>query len=234
MVKKFSNILAFGDSHVAGCELTDIAGLNAYLEGRISLEEADWPGKQLAFPQIVAEHLDIPCHNFAMTGGSNDRSIRRLCTAAKEFPNSLVLFCYTCTDRTEFYYPDEGTYLGRDNFKFMQVGMQWTGGIEHFIKRSPMTHPINKTFVKEILRPYNNLEQMMFLAETICMRYNCEIMHIPLFPEDLPEGVKCLDFDGYGNYLSWAEAKKFKKLPHLHYDLIAHKAFADLIIKELE
>lgn len=232
-MKKYNSVLAFGDSHVAGCELTNGQELSQYLNGDITIEQADAPGKKLAFPQLVAQELGVPCYNFAITGGSNDRSIRLLAKALQVHSNSLILFGYTCTDRKEFYYPDNGNYLGRDKDKFIQVGMQWQGMIDSVVKNSTMTHPINDMFVEKILRPYNNLKELMFYVDAICTIYALDFVHLPLFPENYLAVNKLFDFEGYGCYTKWCEANQFKQLPFLHYDQDAHKALAKLIVKGL-
>jgi len=232
-MRKFSCVLAFGDSHVAGCELSSMTGLDQYLNGQVTIEEADASGKLFSFPKIVAEKLNIPCYNYAMTGGSNSRSLRLLTQAVQEHPNALVLFGYTCTDRTEFYYPDHGLYLGRDKDNFIQVGMQWQGMIDSFVKSSPMKHPINDLYIKNILRPYNNLKEIMFCVDNICTGYALDFIHIPLFPDDIPDVENLMNFQEYGNYIDWCEGNKFKRLQFLHYDIEAHQKLAELIIKDL-
>lgn len=229
-MKDYTAILAFGDSHVAGCELSDLSELYKYLKGSISLEDADAPGKLLAFPQRIANQLNIPCYNYSMSGGSNDRSLRLLITAIQEHPNSLVLFGYTSTDRTEFYYPREGYFLGRDNTNFIQVGMQWYGGISKLIKNTKIQNPVNDIFVNNLLYPYNNLKELMFIVNAIC---GDNIIHLPLFPEQIPAIDNVFDFEGYGNYSDWCKAKEFKQLPLLHYGQEAHDKLAELIIQEL-
>lgn len=228
-MKHFQSILAFGDSNVAGCELSDHYTFEDYTSGKISLEEADTPGKKLSFPQLVADELKIPCYNYAMTGGSNARSLRLLVKALKEHSNSLVLFGYTCTDRSEFYYPDKGEFLGRDNDNFIQVGMQWRGKVQN-----KMNHPINDIFVDKILRPYNNLEDLMFIVDSLCSIYALDFLHLPLFPEELPDIKKLFSFEGHKNYQDWCDHKKFKRLPFYHYDQNAHRELARLILKELK
>ena len=227
-MKHFQSVLAFGDSHVAGCELSNKYSFEDYSSGRITLEEADAPGKELAFPQIVADHLKIPCYNYAMTGGSNSRSIRLLVNALQEHPNSLVLFGYTCTDRTEFYYPDKGNFLGRDRDNFIQVGMQWLGKVQ-----GKMKHPINDFYVDELLRPYNNLPELMFIVDNLCTGWASDFLHIPLFPEGVPNVENLFDFQGHGNYLDWCKAQEFKQLPFYHYGQEAHNELARLIIETI-
>lgn len=233
MVKKFNSVLAFGDSHVAGCELAEGADLDHYLSGKISIHDADLPGKALAFPKIVADQLNVPCYNFAMTGGSNERSLRLLVSEIEKHPNSLVLFGYTCTDRKEFYYPDSGLFLGKDQDNFIQTGVQWKGVIESLVDKSKMTHPINNLVVDNLLRPYNNLRQTMFLVDCVCTLYALDFLHIPLFPEDIEDFPNLLNFEGHKDYITWCKEKQFKQLPFLHYDIEAHKELAKLIIKTI-
>lgn len=228
MVKKFNSVLAFGDSHVAGCELSNQYTFEDYTRGKITIEQADDSGKKSAFPQVVANKLNIPCYNYAMTGGSNARSLRLLIKALQEHPNSLVLFGYTCTDRTEFYYPDTGNFLGRDKDKFIQVGMQWKGKID-----GAMAHPINDLFVNEILRSYNNLNELMFIVDNLCTGWATDFLHLPLFPEIIPKVDNVFKFEGRGNYVDWCEFKMYKKLPFYHYDQEAHNNLARLILEEL-
>ncbi len=228
-MKYFQSVLAFGDSHVAGCELSNDITLDDYTSGKVSIEEADAPGKRLAFPQIVADALNIPCYNYAMSGGSNDRSLRLLIKAVQEHPNSLVLFGYTCTDRTEFYYPDEGNFLGRDKDNYIQVGLQWEGRI----KQAGMKHPINDLFIKNILRPCNNLNELMFIVDNICTMYAKDFYHLPLVSEKIAPVDNLFDFEGYGSYVRWCIEKKFKQLPYLHYDQQAHDSLAKLLLKDL-
>jgi hypothetical protein len=225
MIRKFKSILAFGDSHIAGCELSHKLSITDCLKNNISIEEADEPGKQLAFPKIVADALGIPCYNYAMTGGSNARSLRLLVKALQEHPDSLVLFGYTCTDRSEFYYPDPGKFLGRDKDNFIQVGVQWDiVGIKH---------AINDLFVKHIVRFYNDLEEVMFYAQCASDSYNSQIIHLPLFLERVPKVDNVFNYEGYENYITWCQAKGFKQMPYYHYERAAHEALAELILAEL-
>ena len=227
-MKYFRSVLAFGDSHVAGCELSNEHTFEDYTSGRITIEQADDSGKKLAFPQLVANELKVPCYNYAMTGGSNARSLRLLIKALQEHPNSLVLFGYTCTDRTEFYYPDKGNFLGRDKDNYIQVGMQWKGKVE-----GTMPNPINDLYVDEILRPHNNLNELMFIVDNLCTGWATGLLHIPLFPEGLPDVEDLLDFEGHDNYLDWCKAKGFTQLPFYHYGQEAHTALAQLIINTI-
>lgn len=229
----FQSVLAFGDSHVAGCELSNTYSLDQYLSGKITLEQADLQGKNFAFPQLVADALGVPCYNYALTGGSNTRSIRKLIQAVKDHPDSLVLFGYTCTDRYEFYYPSDGNFLGRDDDNYIQVGMQWQGSIQTMLKYDSIKHPINDIFIKKFLYEKNNLDDLMFCVDSISSKHSKKFFHIPLFPENYTTIYNVINFENCKNYVSWCEANKFSKLPFLHYGHDAHIALAKLILKEI-
>jgi hypothetical protein len=221
-MKHFQSVLAFGDSHVAGCELDNKYNLEDYISGRITIEQADAPGKELAFPKIVADQLEIPCYNYAMSGGSNARSLRLLIQAVQAHPNSLVLFGYTSTDRSEIYYPPGG--LGCDQDNFLQLGVQWEG---------VFTSPVNDFYIKN-LYSRNNLEDLMFCVDNICNGYALDYIHLPLFSEQIPIVDNVFKFEGNDNYLDWCKAKRFIQLQHYHYGRDAHNALAELILREIK
>jgi hypothetical protein len=74
----------------------------------------------------------------------------------------------------------------------------------------------------------------MFYSSCACEKYNSKIIHLPLFLEETPEIENIFDYEGYANYVSWCEAKGFKRLPYHHYDIEAHKELAQLILNSLE
>ena len=222
---KFNSILAFGDSTPSGCELAH--GLEKYrsrdyMTGKVSIEELDAPGKLLAFPQIVADHFGVPCHNYAMSGGSNTRSLRLITQAVQEHPDSVVLFGYGPTNRTEFYRPEGG--LGCDKDKFFQTG--------------PNNYDlhVNREFL-EIVKPHNNLKEIMFCVDAICKLYTKDYLHITLFTEDNPDEVpdfgNSIDWENpRRNAEIWAKSKNYSKLV-FHYGLDFHQALAKRIIDSL-
>jgi len=234
-MEQFSSVLAFGDSNVAGCELGDLSQvmMDNYFQCKITMEEMDEYWKKFAFPQIVADKLNIPCYNYSLSGGSNERSLRLLTTAIQQHPNSLVLFGYTSTDRTEFYYPEHGSFYGRDKDNFLQVGMQWEHGIQAFTK---MTHPINSLFVDKFLYPYNNLDQIIYIVNALCKVNNTRVINLPLFPwfhETISTLDNVFDFEGHGNYMDWGVNNNFKPTARQHFKQDAHNKLAELIIKQL-
>jgi len=219
------SVLAFGDSTPAGCELAgplEQFRTRAYLTGKKTIEELDAPGKLLTFPQKVADYLNVPCYNYAMSGGSNDRSLRLLVEAVQEHPDSLVLFSWGRYDLTELYCPDGG--IGCDKDKYFQAG---TNNFES---------EVNRTFV-EIYQPRNNLKQLMFCVDAICQLHAADFLQIPLYlkstePSFVPTGDSVLTFGNYKNAEEWAIEKKCTKL-EIHYGEDFHVELANLIIQKL-
>jgi hypothetical protein len=231
---KFRSILAFGDSNVAGCEAVPELEVHyrKVAQGQLTIQAADDHSKRFSFANQLAEKLGIPCYNFAMSGGSNSRSLRILTREILNYPDSLVLFGYTCTDRKEFYYPDPGFFYARDNDNFMQTGIQWERHDAEFNKVA--RHPINKLFVDKISRPYNDLREVMFCVDSICRLYARGLIHIPLFAEKIPREFKNIfDFEGLANYYDWGESKGYVFTDRFHFDYRAHDALADLLMKYL-
>ena len=220
---------------------------------------ASMPGvERLSIDEAVkacahAAALGIPCFNYAMSGGSNDRSIRLLSEALLDHPNSLVLFCYTSPERGEFYYPDKGNFLGRDENNYLQVGIQWYGQINKVaVDEYNCVNPINDIFVEKILR-INHTENsrvynMMQYVELTCEKYALDYRHILLYPNlitytksktwDSLDRTKILTLagftnEGYGCYFEWLDRHNFKKAPFDHFKEDAHAAIANKILETL-
>ena len=245
---KYKSVIAFGDSHVAGCELVSGSHVKDYLSGKISLEDMDNVTKPFAFPEYVASHLGVPCYNYAMSGGSNERSLRLLPTALAQHPDSLVLFGHIAQNRREFYYNDPGKFLGRGQDDYIQVGIQWYNtDVESIAGKNSVTHPINSVFVEDMLRwkqgDHTGILNAMFYAEQACGN----IVHVFLF-KDLYDQTNPINLlldksnilkfntaatDGYGHYQEWAEHHNYEKLPIGHYGQRAHDHLGKLILEHL-
>jgi hypothetical protein len=253
-MKNFESVIAFGDSHTSGCELIeDDAIVEQVLSGKIGIDFAEDDTKKLAFPQLVADQLNIPCYNFAMSGGSNDRSFRLLPKIVSENPNSLVLFCYTAIERFEFYYPDEGYFIGRDATDYQQVGLQWYSNFfDPLGKPCKFMNPINQLYVENFMRvnekENSRIMNMMVYTQSLCNSHALDLKHIFLCPDliryenystwNLVDKTKILSFGGhsncgYGSYLEWCENQNYKKLTFGHYDKQAHIELATKILETL-
>lgn len=254
MSKKFKSVLVFGDSHFAGCELTPEEKLfEDYVMGRITIEEAEVRSKALAFPAIIAEKLDIPVYNFAMSGGSNDRGLRLLPEKVIEYPDSLILFGWTNTDRAEFYYPEHDVVLGRDKDLYAQVGMQWYDWpLNDTTAKYKIKSPINNLFVEELLfidpKDDTKVVNQMLYVDLLCKKYCLDYRHIftkwnvltgkhaTVF--DLVDKTKILNCQmkhnlGYGCYEDWCKDRGHAMLELGHFDRKAHEDFAEFLFKDL-
>jgi len=219
----FNSVLAFGDSSVTGCELfhpIEKFYSREYMTGQVTLAELDAPGKLMSFPQMVADHFNVPCYNYGMTGSSNNRSLRLLTQAVQDHPNSLVLFAYGPTNRTEFYHPEGG--LGCDEDNFFQTGP------------NNFDLHINRQFL-EIVHPYNNLKEIMTCVDAICRLHAKDFLHLHLFTIDNEDEVPIMPkmFDWKNprqNAEIWGMERGFPK-HKFHYGVEYHRQFADEIIE---
>ena len=225
-MKKIKSVLAFGDSTPAGCELAgplEQFRTRAYLTGKKTIEELDAPGKLKTFPQKVADYLNVPCYNYAMSGGSNDRSLRLLVKAVQEHPDSLVLFSWGRPDLTELYCAEGGIGCDKDNF--------FQAGTDNFDSE------LNKKWV-DIYQYYNHLDEQSFCVDAICKLHSADFLQIPLYlkrtqPDYVPSNNNWLMFGRHTNAEDWAIEKQCTRL-EIHYGEDFHVALADLIIQTLK
>lgn len=231
-MKNYKSVLAFGDSHVAGCELLGDDLVNDYIKGSITLEYMDNQTKSFSFPKLVADSFNIPCYNYALSGGSNERSLRILPKALTDHPDSLVLFFYTEPHRKELYYPDRGNFYARDNTNYIQLGIQWSG---NQYKNNLKHHPINEHFIEHMLRINDTgVENALFYVDQACKNLSLNYFHIFGF-SDIYNSIQHVDtskiiFEDFG---TWCMSQGHERLPLGHFNQEAHIAFSKLILSKL-
>lgn len=233
----YKQILAFGDSVVFGDELTEF--YNPAVQNT------------LAFPGIVGQELGVPVINCAMIGGSNVRSLRLLPEMLLSYPDSLVLFCYTSFDRSEFYLPTAGKDIPNDRFH-VPLGINFTGvdtGQEHCtyndIYLKYFCHPVHEKFN---WREYNAL----FTVQTFCEQYAADYRQIFLygdmiFKHSLEQSIilehidqeKIIQFGNFhdniskGSVYSWLYQQNANFCSGGHPDQQAHQLIAKHILDQL-
>jgi len=236
-MQQFESIIAFGDSNVAAAEAVPELKqhYDAWVRGKLTVHDVDALSKPYSFANCLADRMGIKCYNFAMSGASNNRSLRLLTQHIRHYPRSLVLFGYTSTDRKEFYYPDPGVFYARDSDNFIQTGMQWRHTRIHLndliISPTPLPeHPINELVMEKILRSYDNLPEIMCCVDAICHRYGSSVIHLPLMPQQIPTGFDhVFDFEGQGNWIEWGQFRKFVPTVRWHFDHTAHAELSQLL-----
>ncbi len=231
---KYNSILAFGDSFIAGCELggKDMSYYTPLLEkGEIIYRELDVLTKPYSFPNLLAQKLNIPCYNYGMTAGCNERSLRILTNVIESHPNSLVLFGYTKYTRKEFYYPLRNHELLKDEDGFVQVG----AGAEQSTKKTNDINFLHEIYVKNFLHPYNNLNQISLCVESLCKYFSQRVLHLPIFAEKSDKLNVPIEFN-FENKFSfelWCIFKRYKRLTGGHFEEQAHIDLAELLYKFL-
>jgi len=243
-MKNYSCILAFGDSLLAGAELDGKFSEYMHLIGmnKMSIKQMDNLTKHLAFPQLLANQLNIPCHNFAMSGGSNERSLRLLIKHIQNYENPLILFGYTAHIRKEYYYPPSNNSLIKDEDSFAQVGSIvsfWHGQENGKAIRSH--NNLNSLYLKHFLHEYDNLTEIAMCVEGIVKYFSHDVIHLPLMKfksiSDLSKRLPhmCVyDFEGKKSFESWYSLKGFKILEFGHPDQKAHVELSEKLYKYLD
>jgi len=238
----YKNVLAFGDSTTAGCELANT----------VNWEET----KKLSFPNQLADMLGVPCYNYSWPGGSNDRSLRLLPEALLSYPDSLVLFTYTSFDRTEFFTKDPTLPQSADGYS--GLGTCWLK-----VQSSKFHQALNNTYLKDFYTdtdPYNRYKvyNMMLMVQLLCKSYAKNFVHIflynrlllsPVYQESVykeldTKHIHQFDFaqenvhwdsnnEGYGSLNYWARMKKYPFCPGGHIGQLAHDNFAKRLYNTL-
>ena len=223
-MKQFKSVLAFGDSHTTGLELSGQKYLKQYFKNTISHKELDDITRHLAFPQHVADMLSVPCYNFGMSGCSNARNIRKLVKEIRKYPDSLVLFGWTTPTNTELYYPIDGGFVAHDEDMYLQLGTHWD--------TVPSTHNKNP-FAGHMHFPDDcSIDDDLFIVEQICNNYALDYRHIlsisAVTYKKEYESTKVMP----GNFHNWCE-ERHKRLKWGHFPVEAHKDYAKLIVDSL-
>ena len=215
----FDCVIALGASHIAGFGISNYVNTGLkYMQGEITLEEMDESNKHLAYPALVANHFNIPCYNYAMSGSSNDRTLRLLPQLLLNHPNSLVLIAWAPVDRNEFYIPNEGKFIGRDKDKYLQVGVQFSVEDDDWSRKGhpdelrpefeAMDKRINKFFVENLMyidSSNTKICNQLFYADQACKNFAKDFRHIydsQIFENNtIPEKYKnSLDFKKVLNF----------------------------------
>jgi hypothetical protein len=214
----YDSILVFGDSHLDGLEL-DVSP--------VARKEKTWPA-------IVGKRLGIAVHNFALRGGSNDRSLRMLPSKLLQFRNSLVIYGITHFNRQEIFQKGKG---------YVPVGVCWTQNdlYEH--------RDVNDHFMSYMLP--NTLDEMednnlrvlnhLLQVQALCKCYAADHMLMPLFNLELIEGKQqqllvaienLYQFPNSTSWMNWCNRNDFPR-GSMHYLQPAHDAFAEIIYEEI-
>lgn len=233
----YDYVIAFGGSHVAGCEL--ITGSN------------DWDEtKKLSFPNTLANKLNVPCINVSWPGGSNDRSLRLLPELLLSHKNSLVLFGHTIYDRTEFFTLDNSLPQNQED-GYYALGIGWAQ-----VKTNARHQYLNKLYYTEFYEDpsnynryklYNTILSVQLICDKFAKNYmqffqDDSILLSPVYQKDVYEAIdksKIHQFDfandniswennneGFGSLVHWAKMKNYEFCTGGHIGQEAHNNFA--------
>ena len=236
---KIQSVIAFGDSTTAGCELID--GSEEWAET-----------KKLSFANTLAAKMSVPCFNYSWPGGSNDRSLRLLPEKILQHPNSLVLFCYTNFDRSEFFMSKKNSKLNDPDSgdQYSPVGINWL-----HVETDKEHYQLNTLYLKNCYSSrigYNNYKEYnsLLTVQLFCEKFASCYLQIFLYPNlifspdfqstvfDAIDKAHIYQFDtandfpwrtnneGFGNLQDWAKWHNYQMCPGGHIGQEAHDKFA--------
>jgi hypothetical protein len=221
---KIENIIVFGDSNLAGCELHPNGTPEDY-------PPATWP-------HILGKKVNIPVHTYAKSGCSNDRSFRLLTEALLTHNKSYVIYGLIDWSRSEIFKKDIG---------YVPVGLCWTRttGLD------PIHKKVNDFYLENILINKDNEQKdnnysilnHLIAVQSICKLHAVDYCIFPLGIKvlslvknkqteilNLLDKGKIFSFHPdleYNNWIHWASSKNFP-MGKNHFLHKSHETFADL------
>ncbi|CAB4133679.1 hypothetical protein UFOVP257_401 [uncultured Caudovirales phage] len=264
---KYDYVLSFGDSTVAGTELI-FQQTPTFLKERLlplkhnldirkdaDIQEDQLKEKELSFSNTLAKKFGIPCINFAIPAGSNDRNLRLLPEALLKYPNSLVLFNYSYADRSELFMPDSPAFFHTDSDDYIQLTPSFING-PSFDIGSKKYQELIKTWITDFYNIPDNYNRfktynMLLTVELLCKHYAKNFTQIFLYDRillepnfqketystidknyifkfDIPD-IPSLQNKNFGSLQRWAETNKYPTCAGGHIGQKAHDEFANLL-----
>lgn len=238
-------ILAFGDSHIAGFETVP------WDRRKCNIEEHQKETKTFSFPNLIANHFNVPCYNYSMVGSSNDRTLRLLPEKILLHKNPFVIIGHSEYFRTEIFNLHGTGHKDSDNFLQMGVGTV-----------DAKSNVANKWIeVCDDWRGYNNYKQInsIFYIDQICKKFAKNYLQMFLFDGYVPTEFqtsgnyraqleilaecdleKIFKFKqtkysnlGFGNIVDWGQESALS-MPNKHLSIEGHQVLAKDIVEKIK
>ena len=173
-------------------------------------------GKNKSYPCLIAEQLGYSHINLAVPGGSNDAVFRILIDNINNITiNDIVIACWTGLNRTEVY--DYET-------KVWQT-INLTSNTNSYHKHWLVNHG------EEKFGQLNKIKNILAL-NTLCQRKTIKVINVDSFWPIWDIQIQDL-FAIEDNFWDWSLSNNFSKTNNGHFDLDAHRAFANHILRNI-
>lgn len=173
-------------------------------------------GKNKSYPCLIAKQLGHSHVNLAVPGGSNDAIFRILVDNIKKISkNDMVIACWTGLDRTEVY---------NHNIKSWQPVNSSTSKIVYH--KYWLTNHGDEKFGQ-----LNKVKNILAL-NSLCQRQQIKVINVDSFWPVWDVEIQDL-FLVKENFLDWSLLNNFTQTKNGHFDLDAHQAFADHILRNI-
>lgn len=173
-------------------------------------------GIQNSYPCLLAKSLGYNSINYAIPGGSNDAMFRLLIENINKITTKdIVIACWSGLNRTEIYNSQKKSW--------QIINMSTSANDYH--KAWQVNHG------EEKFGQLNKIKNILAL-NSLCQRQQIKVINIDSFWPVWDVEIQDL-FTVKENFWDYSLAKKFTKTDQGHFDLEAHKDFADYILRNI-
>ena len=173
-------------------------------------------GQNNSYPCLIAKLLGYSHINLAVTGGSNDAMFRILVdNISKIRADDIVIACWTGLNRTEVHDKKTKTW--------QIINLVTSTNVYH--KHWLVNHG------EEKFGQLNKIKNILAL-NTLCQRKKIKVINVDSFWPVWDIEIQDL-FAVKDNFWDWSLANNFPKTTNGHFDLDAHRAFANHILRNI-
>ena len=172
-------------------------------------------GRQHSFPVLVAQSLGYTVTNLAQPGSSNDSMFRKFLESAQGF--DLVLTAWTGVSRSEVYWDNRWRPL---------LHSRSQSDMSHYEKQWCVYHTHDEV---GRLNKIKNIVALNAIAQVPVINFDT---HWPVWNFEFGADM-IWPFMWQDNFWDWCVRQNRTKLPRGHWDIDAHRDYAELALDRL-
>lgn len=234
--------LILGCSHAAGAEMEQDPTLGQQADGtRIGYNF----GHQHSYPVLLAEGLGYSAENRSISGGSNDAMFRIFSEQINSLTSTdIVIACWTGVDRTEIWHETEQLWLalnpGRTGFNTVRTDKNFVHGIDS--GEPVQDHDLYVDYQRQWtvfntgkdLGRLNKIKNIL-AVNTLSQAHGIRVINLDSFAPVTDFAWPAVVTWAYDQpFMDWAKNLQYPCAKHGHYFFAAHRAYAELILAELD
>ena len=237
--------LVLGCSHAAGSEMEQDPTVGGPPGSEFSTSRIWYDfGPNHSYPVLIAQGLGYTAENRSIAGGSNDAVFRIFTEQLASLTSAdIVILCWTGTNRSEIWHESEHIWLqlnpGRHGFNTVMKDDYILTAIDSgrpvqdhsvYVEYQQQWNLLNTGIELGRLNKIKNILAVNTLAAAAGVRAINIDSFAPVADFVWPSSVKwAVD----QNFMDWARLNRYPCAAGGHYYLAAHRAYADLILAEI-